>query len=244
MRLRAFLALAVGGALVPALLGAQPGVAVDVRRLTPGVDSLAVFYVRGGDTVQTGIICDELAIVEEGGRRVVRRTYGTLDKVMGDRRDTMVDLAATLAPVRHRSVTERGREALDFGAAGATGWLWLANGDSVAVRTALPAGAIHSSSFDLVLRAADLREGWSAEVPAFLPPARAVVALRARVAGVEAIGGDPCWKVEAEFTGMPVTFWISQRSRALRQQVMRIRPTESIVFRAASPPASTPGRAS
>jgi hypothetical protein len=72
-------------------------------------------------------------------------------------------------------------------------------------------------------------------VPTFLASARVVSALRARVTGAETIGGEICWRVQVDFTGMPVTFWIGQTSRALRQQVMQIRPDVQILFRPAMP---------
>lgn len=221
--------------LLPVAASAQRPLAVDARRLPIGTDSLAIYYVNGTDTTRTGTLRDELRMVEEGGRLVVRRVYGTVDRLLGTRLDSLTDVAETLEPVHHRSWTDRGREALDFASGQATGWLWLANGDSVRVQTAIAAGVINASTFDLALRASDLREGWQAEIAAFLPSARSVAALRARVAGVDSIAGDPCWRVEAEFTGMPVTFWISQRSRALRQQVMRLRPDAAILFRSAGP---------
>ena len=204
-------------------------------RLAPGIDSLAIFYVQGGDTVRTGMLRDELTFVNEGGRQLLRRVYVSADRLLGTRLDTLVDVAATLAPVRHRSRTERSRELLDFGRDAVTGWLWLADGDSVGVRTTLPAGVINSSSFDTYLRAADLRDGWTAEVPAFLPNSRSVTTLRARVAGVDTVAGEASFRVAAEFAGMPVTFWIGQRSRRLRRQVMQIRPDAAILFQPVVP---------
>ena len=222
--------LAVASAATPA--SAQHSFTVDGRRLVPRTDSLAIFYVADGDTTRTGTVRDELALVEQDGRQLLRRVYATVDGLLGTRSDTLVDDAVTLLPVRHRSRTERGREALDFAGDGVAGWLWLANGDSLEVRTMVPAGVFNASSFDLVLRASDLREGWSAVLPVFLPHARAVAPLPAHVTGVETAGGEPCWRVDAVFSGMPVTFWIGQRSRALRQQVMQLRPGVAILFRA------------
>lgn len=234
--------------LTAALVAAAPlqaqAPALDPARLVPGVDSLAVFFVSGTDTTRTGTLRDEITLVDEGGQRRLRRVYATVDRLLGTRLDTLVDDAATLAPVRHRSRTERGMERIDFVAGVASGWLHLVDGDSVAVRVPVAAGVVNASSFDLALRAAPLAEGWSAEVPAFIPTTRAVTPLRARVAGVETIDGRECWRVDAEFAGTPVTFWIDRRTRALRQQVMRVRADAAILFRA-MPPATTPaGRSS
>lgn len=226
----AALALALGGPAAAQSAAPDP----DARRLRPGVDSLAIYLVRGADTTRTGTLRDELAVVREAGRELLRRVYVSSDRVLGARVDTLVDALADLRPVRHRSRTERSAEALDFAAGRATGWLRLANQDSVGVDAAAP-GAYNASSFDLVVRASSLRDGWEATVPAFLPPARAVSPMRARVTGVEAIDGEPCWRVQAEFSGTPVTFWIGQATRALRQQVLQVRPDVQILFRRAAP---------
>ena len=208
----------------------------DARRLQPGVDSLAVFLVRGTDTTRTGTLRDELTVITAGGAPALRRVYVTMDQVLGTRVDTLVDVLADLRPLQHRSRTDRALEAIDFAAGRATGWMRLANGDSAAV-DAVAAGAFNASSFDLVLRASSLRAGWDVTVPAFLPTTRAVSPFRARVTGVETVGGEGCWRVQAEFTGTPVTFWIGQTSRALRQQVMQVRPDVQILFRPAAPQA-------
>jgi hypothetical protein len=210
----------------------ERGLDPDARRLTPGVDSLAVFLVRGADTTRTGSLRDEIRMVRVGGRDLVQRVYVSADRVLGARIDTLVDVAASLQPVRHRSRSARTVEAIDFTAGRATGWMRLANQDSLSVDAAA-AGAYNASSFDLVLRASSLRASWEASVPVFLPTTRTVVPLHARVTGTETIDGELCWRVQAEFTGTPVTFWIGQTSRRLRQQVMQARPDLQILFRPA-----------
>lgn len=163
------LGLAVSALLASAMAaGAQSSPSVDGRRLPLGADSLAVLLVRGGDTTRTGTVREELTHIDEGGRLLLHRVYASMDQVLGLRLDSLVDVAESLEPVRHRSRTENGAEHLDFADGRVTGWLRMANGDTVTVATPLPPGVVNASAFDLVLRAADLREGWSAEVPAFM----------------------------------------------------------------------------
>ena len=227
MRPSAFLLAAL--LATPAVLRGQ-NAAPDAGALRLGADTLAVFVIQGADTTATGLVVDQLAVRTDGGRSLLVRTYLTQDRVLGARLDTLVDEFPHLAPVRHRSRTDQGFEHLDFANGRVQGTLYLANGDSVPVDVALPSPVINASTFDIALRSTTLSEGWSAEFSAFLPSSRTVVTLHARVAGVEEIGGSSCWRVEAEFTGLPVTFWIDQSTRRICQQVMVIRPDFRILF--------------
>ena len=231
--------LAAPPARLPAQGETASALRVDGGLLRAGVDSLDVYVVRGGDTIRTGRLRDELRVVRDGaGRELWERVYVSADRALGDQVDTIADVRATLAPVRLRSRATGAEEALDFAAGGVAGWVRLADGDSVAVRAALAAPAYNSASFDLVLRAAPLAAGWRAEVPVFLTSTRAVAALRARVAGVEAVDGRPCWRVAAEFAGTPVTFWVDRETRALRRQVLLLRSGDQILFAAPRPAAA------
>lgn len=214
---------------LPSVLLSQ-GATLDARQLTLGADTLAVYAIQGNDTTLTGLIIDDLALQTEGDRSLLVRTYRTQDRILGSRLDTLIDEFPHLAPVRHRSITDSGRERLDFAPGRVDGLLVLANGDSVLVDASLPSAAINASSFDIALRSSPLSPDWAAELPAFLANSRTVVALHARVAGVEKIGEALCWRVEAEFTGLPVTFWIDQTTRRICQQLMIIRPDFQILF--------------
>jgi len=83
-----------------------------------------------------------------------------------------------------RSRSTRSRVCFDFAAGRATGWLRLANDDSLAADApAFP--ACDSSSVDFVLRTSSLRAEWDVRIPVFVPSSRATAQLRARVSGVE-----------------------------------------------------------
>ena len=202
--------------------------------LRPGIDSLAVFMVRGADTARTGTVVDELSIDVEGSRRVWRRVYRSSDRILGNRLDTLVDDQATLRPVRHASRSSRSVELLSFGPQRVKGWMRLPNGDSVTVDVPLTGDAYNSSTVDLVLRASPLSDGWETTVSMFLPNTRTSVPLTARVRGSDTVDGIATWRVDADFTGMPVTFWIAKDSRQLVRQAMHIRPDVTILFTKAS----------
>ncbi len=110
-------------------------------------------------------------MVRDGGRELLRRVYVSADRVLGSRVDTIVDALADLRPVSHRSHTERGAESIDYSAGHATGWMRVADSDSVAV-DAVATNAFNAYSFEVVLRASSLHAGWTATLPAFAAPAR------------------------------------------------------------------------
>jgi hypothetical protein len=215
--------------LAPAILAAQAPAPAG-SRLTPGTDTLASYLIQGRDTAQTGIVIDELTVRELEGVRVLHRVYRTESAQLGNSIDTLVDQLASLAPMRQHSRSLRAIELIRFSAARAQGTLLQPTGDSIKVDVALPAPVYSSASFDLVLRASPLAEGWSAAVPAFVTSTRTVVSMTARVAGVDVIDGEECWRVAAEYMGMPVTFWVSRATRRLRKQEMRIRADMTILF--------------
>jgi hypothetical protein len=81
-----------------------------------------------------------------------------------------------------------------------------------------------------VLRASPLHKEWSRAVRTFLPSTRSLVEFHAKVEGTDTVDGEPAWRVQADFGGTPVTFWIGQESRRLKRQVMQVRPDVAILF--------------
>ncbi len=235
--MRLHLALAALGVASP--LVAQTAASPDPSgaRLTPGLDSLAIYLVRGNDTARIGTLRDEIRVESLGGQKVVRRIYHSADQVLGTRADTLVDRFGDLRPAQHRSHTQRSTEVADFAGGRVRGWLRPENADSIAIDAPL-GDAYNASSLDLVLRASSLRDGWVAEVPVFEVSTRSVMPVHARVAGTEPCGAGKCWRVEANFGGTPVTFWIDQTSRALRQQAKTLGPGVALLFRPALGPAT------
>lgn len=237
MHLRIIAAAALAASLAhTAAASAQVTVLdVDGRRLQPGTDTFAVYVVRGGDTTRTGVVIDELRVIAGDDGAALQRVYVTQDRVLGTELDSIFDQMRTLSPIRQRvSGTLRSGE-LAFLPGRVDGWMRSRSRDSAAVEVPLTAGAYNAATFDLVLRAADLRAGWEADVQAFLPGADRVVPLMARVTGTERIDGHDCWRVAADFAGSDVTFWIDRDTRQMRQQVMEIAPGVHLLFRSARP---------
>lgn len=233
-RRRAAIISLVAGFLPVIVLAQAPAAssapAPDGTRLRLHSDSLAVYYVDGPDTTHTGVLHDQLDTVRVRGRLLLQRVYESRDRVLGSRVDTIVSDFRTLAPVRTRSRASHGFEFLDYGPGRVTGWLWLVNGNSIPVDVPLAQGTFDAATFDLVLRASSIGEGFAIAVPSFLASTRTVTTLTARLAGTETIGGEPCWRLDAVFGQLPVSFWIGQETRTLRRQVMHLRPGKQVFF--------------
>ena len=195
-----------------------------------GSDTLEVFFVRGIDTTRTGTLIDEVSFLESGDRLLLRRVYRSQDNVLGARIDTLTDDGISLRPVSHRSRTSSALEFLEFSTTAVNGWLLLANGDSVAVSVPVEGDFYNASSFDLVLRASPLHDSWKVSVPSFFAGSRSMAELHARVEGTDTLEGRPTWRVQADFGGTPVTFWVDKDSRRLTRQWMQFRPDAGILF--------------
>lgn len=208
--------------------------------LLEGTDTLYQYLVRGVDTVYLGMVTDEVSFRTIGGRRVVHRVYTAENRLTGPSRDTIIDDAVTLAPVRSASYSRRAIEIVEFRDGRALGWVRQSTGDSIRIDVALSGQVFSSASFDLVIRASEIDESWRVTVPALVPSSRVVVPMMARGVDEENFDedGTECWKVEAEFMGMPVTFWVERDSRLICRQEMRPQAGMSLLFTRRPPAAA------
>jgi hypothetical protein len=195
-----------------------------------GVDSLAVYLVRGSDTVPVGHVRDELTIHKVDGAAHFVRVYTSINRLFGNGVDTIVDRTEGLFPVSHHSHGDEEATTLDFTRGRVRGWRWSAFGDSSRINTELPAVAYNGASFDLILRASELEPGLRIAIPSFLWRSRTVDTLTAQARGLETLRGVDCWVVDANFSGMSVTFWIEDGGRRLRQQVMDVQPGVQMIY--------------
>ena len=231
----ALLAVAASGAFAQTHNGPQP----DGRRLHLVSDSLEVYVVRMGQQQRTGVVVDRLDTVRVNGQTMLRRIYRTADEVLGHSVDTLVDAYSTLEPQRVRSRSDRVTEQLDWRANRVVGVVKEPDKPSRAVDSPVPAGWYNSASFDLILRASPLADGYEVAVPTFSGREGSHV-MTAKVTGSESLPGHgDTWRLDADFAGLPVTFWISKTSRRLVRQVMHVAPGTEIVFVAPAQGAST-----
>ena len=70
------------------------GATIDASRLTLGVDSLAIFFVRGPDTTRIGTVWDELRTIDNSGAPELQRIYRVQNELLGARVDTIVSVVA------------------------------------------------------------------------------------------------------------------------------------------------------
>jgi len=225
------------GVVVAAIVGtgqlaAQERPALDGHRLPLQADTFAVYVVRGRDTVRTGSLIDRL--VSDG--RLLTRIYTQVDQVLGAQDDSIVSQLTDLRPVSYHSRSDTHIADLRFGVRGVSGWSILPNGDSTSVDVPLPDVVFDGNSYDLIVRSADLHDGFTLTVPAFLVGSNTVGTITGRVTGSETVGRADCWVFEAHFAGMPVTFWIEKRTRALRRQLLQPSVQFGILFSAPAPP--------
>jgi len=217
------------------MLSAQPAARVtpDLGRLKCGIDSLEIYVVQQTARRRTGTVVDECRSSGTGSTRVLTRIYRTTDRVLGNRLDTIVDLWSTLEPRSYHSVSSRlssgEKIQLDWSGNRLRGRIEPDKQPATAVDEEVKSPQYNSASFDVLLRASPLAAGYSVDVPAYIPT-RGVVKLTAKVAGEEEVAGQASWRVDADFAGVPITFWIAKTSRQLLKQVMHITPEADIEF--------------
>jgi len=206
--------------------GPQP----DGRRLRLSVDSLDVYVVQLGQSRRTGFLIDRLDTVRVNGETMLRRVYRTTDSVLGSSVDTLVDSFATLQPQRVSSRSNRATERLDWQLDRVVGVVEEPDAPARSIDSPRPTGWYSSASFDLILRASPLADGYKISVPTFSGRQGSHV-LTANVARSEVVEGyGDTWRIEADVAGLPVTFWISKSSRRLVRQIMHISPTMKVMF--------------
>jgi len=198
----------------------------DGRLLPLQSDTFAIYYVWDGDTARTGTLVDVLRA--EGGHLV--RVFDQADHALGAEFDSVVSQVEDLAPVAYHGASDARVAHLGFGPSRITGWLRRENGDSISLDLTRPAVIYDGYSYDLVVRASDLREGFQLTVPVFLLGPNSIIPISGGVTGSELVNGHDCWVFAADFAGMPVTFWIDKKTRALRRQFLRLRQNGGALF--------------
>jgi hypothetical protein len=227
MRNRLLLALAT--AFVASHADAQVSApAPNTAQLHCGVDTMEVYLVRGEGRRKTGTIVDACRVTDRAGVQVVERVYSSVDALLGSRTDTIVDRWKTLMPVSYRSHAAEGEMILDWSDRTITGRLAFTGQTPIEVNEP-SAGSYNSASFDLILRASPLAIGYTVDVPSYIPK-QGVKSLTAKVVGEESAAGRDAWRVDADFSGMPVTFWISKDRRRLLKQVLHVAPGTDLEF--------------
>ncbi len=186
-----------------------------------------------GEQRRTGVIIDQIDTVTVDGETMFRRVCRTTDVLLGNSVDTLVDAFAGLQPRSVRSHSDRATERLDWRANRVVGAFEESDKPSRSVDSPAPPGWYSPASFDLIVRASPLADGYEISVPSFSGRDGSRV-LTAKVTGSELTDdyGDT-WRVEADIAGLPVTFWISKTSRRLVREVMHVSPGTEIVFVAA-----------
>jgi hypothetical protein len=203
---------------------AQTGPDVRFERLRAGADSMQIYLVRGAETMHVGMLWDALQVIDHGGGPAVRREYRTDNVIFGSEHGVYIYRLPGLTPV---SIADQGPtpEALEFRADSVVGWTTTGRRRRREVARALGPGVYDGTAFDLMVRAGDLRDGYSVAVPAYVSEVDSVVTLRARVTGSERVqveGGRTvdAWVVQMEFAGLASTLWIDKQTRALARQTL------------------------
>ena len=212
---------------------AKSGPAVNPKLLRLATDSLEVYVVRQGDQQRTGTIVDALDTVRVNRELRFRRVYSRTDAVLGNGIDTLVDAYAdlTLRLVDSRS-DGGGVEHLEWRKGRIVGTAEQTGSPARPIDTGASGGGYSSASFDLILRAAPLANGYSVSLPAF-SGRQGWKILSAKVAASEMLPQfGETWRINADFGGRSATFWITKDSRRLVRQLIAVAPGIQVLIAA------------
>jgi hypothetical protein len=209
----------------------KPVAGLNPRLLQLTTDSLEIYLIRQAERQRTGTIVDALDTIRVNGELRLQRIYRRTDVVLGNGVDTLVDAYADL---KLRLVDSRseggGVERTEWRNGRVVGVVEQSGNTARQVDTAAASGVYSSSSFDLILRAAPLAQGYALTIPAFSGRQGAKI-LSAKVAASETLPQlGATWRLEADVGGRSATFWISKDSRRLVRQLVRVTPSVEVLF--------------
>jgi hypothetical protein len=217
--------LAIG--LISTTMQAQ---AKRIARLNPkllqlSTDTLEVYLVREGERQHTGTIVDALDTVRVNGELRLQRVYTRTDTVLGNGVDTLIDAFADLTLRRINSRSDGGGvERVEWQGGRIVGSIEQSGKRTREIDTDAADGVYSSASFDLVLRAAPLANGYKITIAAFAGR-EGTKTVSARVVGTETTPPfGATWRVEANFGERTAIFWITKDSRRLVRQLVRVTP--------------------
>lgn len=195
------------------------------RLLQLSTDTLEVYLVREGDRQHTGTIVDALDTVRVSGELRLQRVYTRTDTVLGNGVDTLIDAFADLTLRRIDSRSDGGGvERVELQDGRIVGSIEQSGKRTREIDRAAAGGMYSSSSFDLVLRAAPLANGYKLTITAFAGREGAKT-VSAKVVGSENVAPfGATWRIEANFGERSAIFWITKDSRRLVRQLVRVTP--------------------
>ena len=231
--IRAWVGPVLAAALLASALHAQPKPAAGLnpRRLRLTTDSLEVYIIRQGDRQRTGTIVDALDTVRVNGELRLQRIYTRTDEVLGNGVDTLVDAFADL---KLRLVDSRseggGVEHVEWRGGRVVGVVEQSGNAARQVDTTVASGVYSSSSFDLILRAAPLAQGYALTIAAF-SGRQGAKTLSAKVVASETLPQlGVAWRVDADLGGRSATYWIAKDSRRVMRELVRVAPGVDVLL--------------
>jgi hypothetical protein len=230
------IALAVGllaSALLTSAVCAQSRSAAGLnpRQLRLTTDSLEVYVVRQGERQRTGTIVDALDTMRVSGELRLERVYRRTDVVLGNGVDTLVDAFADL---KLRLVDSRseggGVEHVEWRSGRVVGVVEQSGNAARQVDTAVTSGVYSSSSFDLILRASPLAQGYALTIST-ISGRQGATTVSAKVVASETLPRfGAAWRIEADLGGRSATYWIAKDSRRLVREIVHVTPAVDVLI--------------
>ena len=191
---------------------------------------MSIAMIRGPDTIPAGQLWDEIRLLSDSDGQVqIMRSYRTINRIFGPHLDSTFALAPDLRPIRRWSSSESASDSIVYRADSAIGWAESQDGSRRIIGRQIPRDIVDPSSFDLIVRTAELSPDYNFSVQTYLASQDTVATLTATVVGAERVRQRDgslvdCWRVQGDFANLPVTMWVDKVTRALVQETIRLSP--------------------
>jgi hypothetical protein len=190
--------------------------------------------VKNGAEEEVGTLDDRVVIQDDGGTRAIIRVQN-VDGPAGVMADSSIADAATLAPRRHNSQSERRILLLQFAGRHLTGTYREAGDPSFPIDEQVPDSIFDSNMLDVLVAAMPLRPGYSGRLMVYLYEVGGAAAMDVAVIGSGNIDGVDTWVTNVTLRGRTARYDVGKNDHRVVQIVSHAGPGVEVHLRRNAP---------
>src|SRR5258705_10888375 len=190
--------------------------------------------VKNGQEEEIGTLDDRVVIQDDGGKPAIIRIQN-VDGPSGALTDSSIADAATLAPRRHNSQSERRILLLQFAGRRLTGTYWEAGDPSFPIDEQIPDGTFDSNMLAVLVAAMPLGSGYAGRIMVYLYEVGGATAMDVAVTGSGKIDGVDTWVTNVTLRGRTARYDVGKGDHRVVQIVSNAGPGAEVHLRRNAP---------